>query len=94
YRRWRQRRRFAKLLRLGERRLSKDIEDYLEFARRWAPFGGPPEDEVFLNFGMSRARFNDRLGQILADSGCESDLARQVRETCPPATTTTPDSES
>ncbi|AZG45955.1 DUF3263 domain-containing protein [Gordonia insulae] len=45
----------------------------LKFAHRWAKFGGPPDDEIFVEFGMSRARYQQIL-RALADHA-RSDLA-------------------
>jgi hypothetical protein len=38
----------------------------VEFALRWVPFGNPPEDDLFIRFGMSRATFYSRLRSIVA----------------------------
>ncbi|MDT2006399.1 hypothetical protein FXW78_20005 [Rhodococcus opacus] len=65
YRRWRDRRREAERQRTQPRRDSKEVEDILAFARSWAPYGGPPEEETFINFGMSTERFAERVRQIL-----------------------------
>ncbi|MFE7416848.1 DUF3263 domain-containing protein [Rhodococcus sp. NPDC057529] len=41
------------------------MEEILDFARAWEPFGGVPEDETFVQFGMSPRRFTQRLHIIL-----------------------------
>lgn len=33
--------------------------------RKWAPFGGPPEDECFIEFGTAAARAHERRMQII-----------------------------
>lgn len=68
YRRWRDRRREAYLQRPnGQPHLSADMEDMLRFAKIWAPFGGVPEYETFVRFGISIDEFVDRLSRILDD---------------------------
>ncbi|MFD9669148.1 hypothetical protein ACFWAY_47630 [Rhodococcus sp. NPDC059968] len=69
YRRWRDRRREAERLRSRPSMLGKEAEDILDFARTWAPFGGAPEEETFVNFGMCRSRFTERLWQIIGEVG-------------------------
>ncbi|EKT79082.1 hypothetical protein WSS_A29379 [Rhodococcus opacus M213] len=49
--------------------LSTEQEDFLNFARMWAPFGGPPREELFVRFGMPPSRFVERLRQILDELG-------------------------
>lgn len=40
----------------------------IEYARRWLPYGGGPDEEILVTFGIARQQFYDRLGRIL-DSG-------------------------
>jgi hypothetical protein len=58
-------------------RLSPDAADIVRCARIWAPFGGPPADEIFVRFGMSQARFAERLWQILGDIGSNLEMEYQ-----------------
>lgn len=37
----------------------------LEFARRWMPYGGPPPDEIWVEFGMNSRRYEQHLLAIL-----------------------------
>ncbi|WP_143543145.1 hypothetical protein [Rhodococcus sp. NCIMB 12038] len=43
-------------------------ETILEFARRWIPYGGPPQEEILVGFGLTPERFAERalaaLGRI------------------------------
>ena len=50
----------------------------VEFVRSWAPYGGPPADEVLPEFGMTRDQLVDRYYLILA-----TEAARQERERLP-----------
>lgn len=36
----------------------------LELARRWAPYGGPPDDDIFIQFGLTRVEFMNRLANL------------------------------
>lgn len=85
YRRRRDRRRLAEHRRAQLRSRITEVEDILTFARRWAHFGGPPEEEVFINFGMHTGRFTQRLWQIIRESdGNDSDEYLQLRKAYPP----------
>ncbi|MFC9762884.1 hypothetical protein [Rhodococcus jostii] len=101
YRRRRERRTEAERRRDAERhrlkqlsKHAKEVEDLLAFARLWAPFGGVPEEETFIKFGMRPWRFIERLWQVLTEipgDRAEMDLLRQAYP--PPAEAVT-DSDS
>ncbi|GLP78326.1 hypothetical protein TUM20983_54360 [Mycobacterium antarcticum] len=40
--------------------------DIVTFMRNWAPYGGPPADEVLPEFGLTRDQLVQRYQQILA----------------------------
>jgi hypothetical protein len=42
--------------------------EIVEFVAAWAPYGGPPEDEVLPRFGMSADRLRNRLRQIVVEA--------------------------
>lgn len=48
------------------RRMSTEERRIIEYALLWAPFGGPPADELFVYLGMSPNRFLERLDEIRA----------------------------
>jgi len=50
-----------------------DAWQIVEFAQTWSPFGGPPDEELFVRFGMNRSRF----AEVLADS--VDQIAHQLR---------------
>lgn len=50
----------------------------LDFLRSWAPYGGPPADEVLAEFGMTREELIDRAHLIIA-----TEAARRERERLP-----------
>jgi hypothetical protein len=49
--------------------------EILDFMRSWAPYGGPPADEVLEEFGMTRDELIDRMHLIVA-----TETARRERE--------------
>lgn len=50
--------------------------DIVTFMRSWAPYGGPPDDEVLPEFGLTRDQLVQRYHQILA---VQAELAEQER---------------
>jgi hypothetical protein len=48
--------------------------DIVTFMRNWAPYGGPPADEVLSEFGLTREQLVQRHQEILAATA-----ARQAR---------------
>lgn len=48
-----------------------EAERLIGFARMWAPFGGAPEEDVLVNFGLTTRRFIDRLWHAIAESKCD-----------------------
>ncbi|RYE43545.1 MAG: hypothetical protein EOP24_28040 [Hyphomicrobiales bacterium] len=67
YRRLRLRQREQR--RAEQPRASNEAEYFIEFAQSWAPYGGAPEEEVFVQFGMTSSRFAERLRQIVSEMG-------------------------
>ena len=57
YRQWRQRR-HATWIEVNRKRIhpDNDAELLIDFARRWAPYGGPAREEILVNFGMTTRR--------------------------------------
>ncbi|MEU4342355.1 hypothetical protein AB0H00_13980 [Nocardia sp. NPDC023852] len=84
YRRRRERQREAERHRPKQlSKQEKEVEDILAFARIWAPFGGAPEEETFIKFGICPTRFIERLWQILTEmSGDKAELA-ELRQAYP-----------
>lgn len=48
----------------------KEAAILIGFASMWAPYGGASEDEILVQFGLSRLQFIDRLWQKIPDSNC------------------------
>jgi hypothetical protein len=47
------------------RKLDRFDHDLLAFVLSWAPYGGPPADECFVEFGMSPGRVHERCLQVV-----------------------------
>ncbi|UTM38016.1 hypothetical protein MX572_04230 [Rhodococcus pyridinivorans] len=44
----------------------KEENELLAFAAKWAPYGGPPSEEVLVDFGMMMPRYESILREISA----------------------------
>jgi hypothetical protein len=49
--------------------LSPDDRAFIAFAQAWAPFGGVPAEDTFVQFGMTVRQFTMRVNRILLDAG-------------------------
>jgi hypothetical protein len=49
----------------------------LDFVRSWAPYGGPPADELLAEFGMTRDQLSERVRVIV--SAEQARRAEQMR---------------
>ena len=59
--------------------------DIVTFMRSWAPYGGPPADEVLPEFGMTREQLVLRYQQILAARAAQRERAQRERALRRPA---------
>ncbi|AWK75258.1 hypothetical protein CBI38_00590 [Rhodococcus oxybenzonivorans] len=82
YRRWRHRRRAA-WIEAHRKHPDTEVEHLIEFAIRWAPFGGATEEEVLVRFGMTTRRFIERLWQVIPESNCVQDEIRILASAYP-----------
>lgn len=48
-----------------KRELDRFDRDLLAFTLSWAPYGGPPDSECFVEFGMSPDRVHERCMQVI-----------------------------
>ncbi|GAA1653025.1 hypothetical protein MMUR_29030 [Mycolicibacterium murale] len=60
-------------------RLDRYERAMLSFYVRWAPYGGPPEAEVFPEFGLSLGQMLDRVQEIIASRGVYALSAEDLR---------------
>ncbi|WP_197374006.1 hypothetical protein [Mycolicibacterium baixiangningiae] len=51
--------------------------DIVTFMRNWAPYGGPPADEVLPEFGMTRDQLVQRYQLILAAEAARREQLRR-----------------
>jgi hypothetical protein len=47
------------------RNLERFDRDLLTFVLNWAPYGGPPDDECLIQFGMSADRVRQRCHELI-----------------------------
>jgi len=48
-----------------KRQLDRFDRDLLTFVLSWAPYGGPPDNECFVEFGMSADRVRERCMEVV-----------------------------
>lgn len=71
YRQWRQRRRAAGIDdKLKRKHPDVEAARIIEFASMWAPYGGAPDEEILVHFGMTTHRFIERLWEVVPESKC------------------------
>lgn len=58
--------------------LPQESNHLIRLAQSWIPYGGPPADEVMVQFGMTTARFLDALRQTINQSDCDPSIARRI----------------
>jgi len=49
--------------------------EFVTFAKIWAPYGGPTEEETFVRFGMTNLRFSRALWESLTEGNHQLDAA-------------------
>lgn len=55
--------------------MTDEEQAIIDFAMLWLPYGGPPDEEILVRFGMSEQRFRARLAAIVSDRGTSVDRA-------------------
>jgi hypothetical protein len=48
------------------RKLDRFDRDLLAFLLSWAPYGGPPDNECFVEFGMNAERLHERCVHVVS----------------------------
>jgi hypothetical protein len=56
-----------------------ESEELIRFAYTWAPYGGPPEEELLVKYGMSQPRFVNQLWQTISEGGYDPEIIRKLR---------------
>jgi hypothetical protein len=67
----------------ARRQVSRETQEIVDFTQMWTPYCGAPNDEIFLRFGMSAARFSDRLWQAVSDMRCNTQAVQRFAEVYP-----------
>jgi len=65
--------------------LDRFDRDLLVFILSWAPYGGPPDNECFVEFGMSAERVRERCVQVVSTTravDCGEDERALLLRTC------------
>ena len=65
-------------------RFDREILDYV---RSWTPYGGPPPDEVLVEFGLTPRQFANRVNLIIAEENArrQEELRQPWRRVRTPA---------
>lgn len=86
YRQWRERR-LAAWDEANRKRKHRNTEAdrLIEFASMWAPYGGAPEEEILVHFGMTTHQFIERLWQFIPESNCDQEEIRSLASAYPPS---------
>nr|WP_080512477.1 hypothetical protein [Rhodococcus opacus] len=61
----------------------KETEILIGFASMWAPYGGASEDEILVQFGLSRLQFIDRLWEKIPESNCALEEIQRLAHAYP-----------
>lgn len=66
------------------RNLDREDRAVLLFALRWLPFGGAPQDEVFVEFGMTACQFTERVADLIRrhSARIHPDTVLRLRTAC------------
>ena len=68
-----------------KRKLDRFDRDLLTFMLSWAPYGGPPDSECFVEFGMNAERVLQRCMQVVSTTravDCADDERELLLRTC------------
>ena len=68
-----------------KRQLDRFDRDLLVFVLSWAPYGGPPNNECFVEFGMNAERVRERCMEVVSTTravDCADDERELLLRTC------------
>ncbi|MFD9668704.1 hypothetical protein ACFWAY_45260 [Rhodococcus sp. NPDC059968] len=57
--------------------MKRHDKELADFALRWLPFGGPTEEDILVNFGITKEQFHFRILRMV-DVYPESELGRAL----------------
>ncbi|MFE3002065.1 hypothetical protein ACFXG4_44735 [Nocardia sp. NPDC059246] len=62
-----------------DRSVDPNSRSVIVFAIQWAPFGGVGADELFVNFGVTRKRFLQMVGEALGPRATDNQSVRGLK---------------
>lgn len=68
-----------------KQQLDRFDRDLLTFVLSWAPYGGPPDNECFVEFGMSAERVRQRCVEVVSTTravDCDAQERELLLRTC------------
>jgi hypothetical protein len=68
-----------------KRQLDHFDRDLLMFILSWAPYGGPPDSECLVEFGMSAGRLREKCVQVVSTTrsvDCDDEERELLLRTC------------
>lgn len=69
---------------LRARHIDRDDHELLTFSINWLPYGGAPDDEIMVRFGLTRKRYGVRLQRVVDDHCAliHPQTAMRLKEIC------------
>ena len=57
-----------------------EADRVIQFANTWKPYGGASDEEIFVNFGMTRDRFFRKLWHCMTRVGLDREIATELAD--------------
>lgn len=57
-----------------------EAEEFIEFSHRWAPYGGAPDEEILVHFGITRPQFIEKLRRFTSPEDNDETAPREAPE--------------
>ncbi|WP_156778942.1 hypothetical protein [Rhodococcus sp. 008] len=57
-----------------------EADQVIQFANTWNPYGGASDEEIFVNFGMTRDRFFQKLWHCMTGVKLDREIAAELAE--------------
>ncbi len=65
---------------LKESGVPVEADQVIQFANTWQPYGGASDEEIFVNFGMTRDRFFQKLWHCMTRVGLDREIATELAD--------------
>ncbi|KXX54197.1 DUF3263 domain-containing protein [Rhodococcus sp. LB1] len=72
--------------------MTSDEQAMVDLAEQWIPFGGPPPEEILVQFGLGPKTFYRRLAE-LAEKPRRNEISQRLRQFIHSVLATAPQSE-